>query len=84
MGNPRNRARKRARKGKNTRKVSAANKQHLVSEKTCGATSESNDEVRPPQQDQPTPVSTQGMGGRSSPAKKLERLFEAILTEESN
>ena len=57
----------------------------MVLEKTCGATSESNDgEVRPPLQDQPTPVSTQGMGGRSSSAKKLGPLFKASLTEESN
>ncbi|XP_065069807.1 uncharacterized protein LOC135694862 [Rhopilema esculentum] len=85
MGNPRNRTRKRTRKGKNTREVSAAKIQRLVSESTGEVSSGSDrDEIRPQQSDQQTPVSRNETGSQSSSGKKLGPMIEAQSEEKSH
>ena len=85
MGNPRNRTRKRTRKGKNTREVSAAKKQRLVSDST-GEVSSGSDrgKARPQQSDQQTPVSRNETGSQSSSGKKLGPIIEAQSQEKSH
>ena len=85
MGNPRNRTRKRTRKGKNTREVSAAKIQRLVSESKGEVSSGSDrDEVRPQQSDQQTPVSRNETRSQSSSGKKLGPMIEAQSEEKSH